>query len=68
MTTATETHKIHWFVYAGSERLPRTSKMRGTWGYDVECSCGWRTRTGGAVERHIRDEIWLHKNFPGSES
>jgi len=55
------THRIHWFVYAGDEKIPHTAKMRGAWGYDVECSCGWQTRTGGATRRSVEDEIWLHK-------
>ncbi len=54
-------HKITWYVWAGSEKIRRTSRMRGTWGYDVTCSCGWETRTGGAVKRYITDEIYFHK-------
>lgn len=54
-------HKIRWFVWAGREKIPHTAMMRGTWGYDVECSCGWKTHTGGATKRHIQEEIWLHK-------
>jgi hypothetical protein len=54
-------HRISWWVYAGSERIPRTARMRGTWGYDVTCSCGWETRTGGAVKRYISDEVYFHK-------
>lgn len=60
-------HKIRWFVYAGGwgaplVKIPRQASMRGTWaGYDAECSCGWATRTGGAVKRYITDEIWFHK-------
>jgi hypothetical protein len=61
MTTATAKHRISWWVYAGSEKIRHTARMRGTWGYDVTCSCGWETRTGGAVRRHIKDEIYLHK-------
>ena len=54
-------HRITWYVYAGSERIRRTAKMRGTWGCDVECSCGWRTLTGGATQSYIRGEVWMHK-------
>jgi hypothetical protein len=57
---ATE-HKVRWFVWAGGEKIPRTSTMRGFWGYDVECSCGWKTRTGGATKRYITNEVWYHK-------
>jgi hypothetical protein len=61
-TTATE-HRITWYVWAGSEKIRRTARMRGAWGYDVTCSCGWQTRTGGAVKRYITDEIYFHKLF-----
>lgn len=42
-------HRISWF------------KMRGQWGYDVECSCGWKTRTGGATRSYVQFEVDLHK-------
>ena len=54
-------HRISWFVYAGREKIRHTAKMRGQWGYDVECTCGWKTHTGGAVRSYIEDLIWLHK-------
>lgn len=60
---ATTTHRIKWFVYAGDKKIRRESTMRGTWAYDVECSCGWITRTGGATLSAIRLEIWLHKIY-----
>lgn len=55
------THRMRWFVYAGGERIPRTSTMRGAWGHDVVCSCGWETKTGGATKSYIDGEIWHHK-------
>lgn len=65
----TTKHRIAWFVYTGArdenghpERIRRTATMRGTWpGYDVTCSCGWETRTGGAVRSYIEGEVSLHK-------
>lgn len=63
--TATE-HRITWFAYAGGERIRRTASMRGTWGYDAVCSCGWDTRTGGATKRYITDEVSLHKILEGT--
>jgi hypothetical protein len=61
-------HKIRWYarIPVGSQEapdgwLPRTAQMRGTWGWDVRCSCGMETRTGGATRRSIRELIWLHK-------
>ena len=70
MTTTAATHRVRWFVYTGhrtadghAERIPRTASMRGHWpaGYDAECACGWKTRTGGAVRSYIELEIWQHK-------
>lgn len=60
-TTAASAHKITWWVYAGGERIRRTANMRGTWGYDATCTCGWDSRTGGAVKSYVADQVWLHK-------
>jgi hypothetical protein len=62
-------HKIRWFVYTGDrdadgnmEKIPWQSTMRGFWpGYDVECSCGWHTNTGGATRGYVRREVEDHK-------
>lgn len=54
-------HSIRWFVVLDGKRMPRQSTMRGTWGYDVTCSCGWDSRVGGGTERYIRRLIWEHK-------
>lgn len=54
-------HQIRWFVWAGGVKISRTATMRGQWDYDVECSCGWKTQTGGATKSYIQGEIWLHK-------
>ena len=63
--TSSVVHKISWWVYAGhpSERnlIPRVSTMRGSWAYEAKCSCGWESRTGGALEREIRRQITDHK-------
>jgi hypothetical protein len=54
-------HRARWYVWAGGEKLPHTSIMRGTWGWDVECSCGWATHTGGATRRSVEEDLWLHR-------
>ena len=55
-------HRCRWYGIAGSERIPRNRHMRGRdWGWDAECSCGWRTRTGGAIEARIREAIEDHR-------
>ena len=58
---ACEPHRIRWYVYAGSELIPHTASMRGQWGYEAVCSCGWRSMTGGAVRSYIQREIQDHK-------
>jgi hypothetical protein len=62
-------HRIRWWVYTGGtdergrrEKIRRCATMRGWWpGYDADCSCGWETRTGGAVRSYIEHEVWEHK-------
>ena len=66
MSAATTTHKIRWYIYtydsAGRRHMiPRTHGIRGSWGYDVICSCGWESRTGGAIRTYMEREVWLHK-------
>lgn len=64
-TTATTAHKGTWYVYplgvVNPERIRHTSTMRGTWGWDVVCSCGWDSMTGGATKRSVRREFENHK-------
>lgn len=53
--------KIKWIAV-----LSDGSKMRNTKGFihyawEAECSCGWKTNTGGAIKAWIRKEIWDHK-------
>jgi hypothetical protein len=54
-------HRVRWFVVVDGEEHARQASMRGQWGYDVVCSCGWRTHTGGAVRSCIERQIYLHK-------
>lgn len=60
-------HRIEWWVYVDpadprKPRVRRTATMRGRWpGYDVTCTCGWQTTTGGAVRSYIEQEVWSHK-------
>lgn len=60
-------HRARWFVYAGgwgtpTEKILHTSTMRGTWaGYDVTCSCGWESRTGGATRSSVEDDLFMHR-------
>jgi hypothetical protein len=54
-------HRVSWFVWAGDETIPHTAGMRGTWGYDAKCSCGWESGTGGAVRRFVQRAVDEHK-------
>jgi hypothetical protein len=60
-------HIIRWFArFPGTDEdwTPRSAGMSmaaNQFGWDVRCSCGWETRTGGAVPRYIRDQIWWHR-------
>lgn len=55
--------KIEWFVYAGDEKIRHTSHMRGEWGYDFKCSCGYQSRTGGAVLSYVKGLVQDHKLY-----
>lgn len=58
-------HRATWWVYTGGpgrERIRRTATMRGRWpGYDVTCSCGWESRTGGATRHSVANDLWDHR-------
>jgi hypothetical protein len=62
--TENTTHTISWFVYLDGELIPREATMRGSWGYEVKCSCGWETRTGGATRSYVQGEARFHKAYP----
>lgn len=56
-------HSIRWYGVAEGERIPRNRFMRGgDWGWEAVCSCGWTTRTGGAIEARIREAVADHKH------
>ena len=62
-------HRARWFVYAGGggtgvplTRIPHQATMRGSWpGYDVACSCGWESHTGGAGRRYVEGQLFDHR-------
>jgi hypothetical protein len=70
-------HRARWFVYTGAEdpetgrreRIPHTSSMRGFWpGYDVVCSCGYETKTGGGLRHYVEDLLFDHRYSAQSQS
>lgn len=57
-------HKARWYVYSGphGEIEPLDSKRSYYgMGYDVKCSCGWESRTGGATRTSVHDALWTHR-------
>ena len=56
-------HRASWFVYVDAgERIPWQSTMRGQWAFDVVCSCGWETKTGGGTRRYVREQLDDHRS------
>lgn len=59
-------HRISWFVIdhdrtTGEKiKIPREGRIIGL-GYDAECSCGWESKTGGAIMARVEDAVWDHK-------
>jgi N6-adenosine-specific RNA methylase IME4 len=56
-----QTVSVKWFVWAGNEKVPFESSMRGTWGFDAKCSCGWESRTGGGTRTWLKELVRKHK-------
>lgn len=55
-------HRARWFVYADGHKIPHTATMRGRWpGWDVTCSCGWQSCTGGGIRRYVADMLDDHR-------
>jgi len=54
-------HRIRHYVYAGDQLIPREASMRGQWACEAKCSCGWETKTGGAVRSYIARMVADHK-------
>ena len=64
-------HRATWWVYVEpgniDTRIRHTAQMRGTWGYDVTCSCGWDSRTGGGTRRYVASTLEDHRWAAGDE-
>lgn len=54
-------HRATWYVWSGGQKMRRQASMRGTWGHDVACSCGWESRTGGATRGSVESDLWDHR-------
>lgn len=69
-TTQTAKHSISYWVYASdglghTELLRHSNGMVGFTGWEATCSCGWKTRTGGAIQSYIKREVMWHKMEEG---
>lgn len=61
-------NRAYWFCVirndAGQNVLVRRTRYmtpsKGFHRYEAECSCGWRTRTGGAIPAAIQRDINAH--------
>lgn len=60
-TTKPAPARIRWFAVAEGLRIPATATMRGSWGWDATCTCGWDSRTGGATKTYVQGEVRTHK-------
>lgn len=60
-------HRATWWVYSEpgntdrATRIRHQASMRGAWGYDVTCSCGWDSRTGGGLRRYVAECLEDHR-------
>lgn len=58
--TATK-HSIRWWAVIDGERVRRTSTMKDSGNWDATCSCGWDSRTGGAIMNEVDRMAQAHK-------
>lgn len=60
---ATDRHVIRWYgILRDGERVPRNGHMKGgDWSWEAVCSCGWESRTGGAIQERIREYVGTHR-------
>jgi hypothetical protein len=52
--------QIKWFVYNGNEKTRYTGGL-GFRAWDASCSCGWQTKTGGAIRASVLRDVNTHK-------
>jgi hypothetical protein len=52
---------IKWFAVLSDGTKVRNNKgfIHNAW--DIECSCGWKTSTGGAIKASILRDLEWHK-------
>jgi hypothetical protein len=62
LVPTTEKIQIKWFVYNGTEKS-RYSGGVSFRAWDATCSCGWETKTGGAIRASVLRDVDSHKIF-----
>ena len=53
--------QIKWFSVSRDGSKMRNNQGFISYSWDVTCSCGWETKTGGAIKSFIKDEVEYHK-------
>ena len=61
LKATTEKVSIKWFavLHDGSHMRNNQGFIHNAW--EVECSCGWKTATGGAIKSYLMQEVKSHK-------
>ena len=62
LVPTTEKIQIKWFVFNGNEKT-RYSGGVGFRAWDATCSCGWESKTGGAIRASVLRDVDAHKIF-----
>jgi hypothetical protein len=66
LVPTTEKINIKWFVYGGNDfknKIRYVSGMVGFRAWDATCSCGWESKTGGAIRASVLRDVDAHKIF-----
>lgn len=62
-------HRTYWICLIRNDAGQTVPVRRARWAtpakgfhrFEAECSCGWKTRTGGAIPAAINREIAAHR-------
>jgi hypothetical protein len=52
---------IKWFAVLHDGSKMRNNKGFSHYAWDVTCSCGWESKTGGAIKACVQKEVEAHK-------
>jgi hypothetical protein len=54
---------IKWFSVDTNGNKFRNNKGFISNGWDATCSCGWESKTGGAIKASVQNDVENHKLF-----